>query len=87
MPEWKQERPEWCKFNDCIFLRRAMDSMCGGRLPQPIPHSDDVNTHRFCIVADGDLTYYQVNESDLEWLRWIFDALDGKKTSWLSRHS
>lgn len=87
MPEWKQERPEWCKFNDCIFLRRAMDNMCGGRLPQPIPHSDDVNTHRFCIVDDGNLTYYQVNETDLEWLRWIFDALDGKKTSWLSKHA
>lgn len=28
---------------------------------------------------------YMVNDTDLEWLRWIFDALDGKETSWLSR--
>jgi hypothetical protein len=43
-----------------------------------------MNTHRICIVA-GEVIDLQVNGTDLEWFRWIFDALDGKATSWLSR--
>jgi len=29
----------------------------------------------------------QVNATDLEWFRWVFDALDGKITSWLSKEA
>jgi hypothetical protein len=84
--QWKQERPEWCGHADCIFRRRAMDSFCGGELPAPEPHNGDMNTHRLCIrfEDDGSTVDMQVNATDLGWMRWILDALDGKKTSWLS---
>ena len=87
MQEWKQERPEWCPHvNTCAFLRRAMDSLCGGALPVPESHNNDYNTHRFCQRDgdDGNVYDWQVNATDLEWFRWIFDALDGKSTSWRS---
>ncbi len=88
MTEWKQERPTWCLHQDCQFLRRAMDGMCGGKLEIPMEHEGGFNTHRFCIrCTDNSLQDYQVNDNDLQWFRWIFDALDGKKTSWLSKRA
>jgi hypothetical protein len=88
MTTWKQERPEWCPHTECIFKRRAMDSLCGGELPKPEPHGADFNTHRFCIrepESTPPIWDLQVNGTDLDWLRWVLDALDGKKTSWLSQ--
>jgi len=93
--EWKQERPAWCPHEKhCLFRRRGMDAMCGGELPIPQPHDPGgppVNTHRVCIneiqsaqaprAAIFDL---QVNDADLDWFRWIYDALDGRKTGTLS---
>ncbi len=93
---WKQERPEWCTHKDCIFKRRGMNLLCGGELPEPQSHGkiEGINTHRFCIraprqdnIEQYDLTDLQLNADDLDWFRWIFDALDGKMPSWLSKKS
>ena len=55
-------------------------------MPTPEPHDGDLNTHRLCVKPDtGGVFDLQVNTSDLDWFRWVFDAIDGKKTSWLSR--
>lgn len=85
---WKQRRPDWCPKANCIFKRRAMDSICGGFLPEAIEHAGDFNTFCFCInddeTPDVPVLPLMVNKSDLDWFRWIFDALDGKRTSWLS---
>ncbi len=83
---FKQERPEWCPHNDCIFLRSSQGIMCGGKLPKPTEHNGGINTHHFCLM-EGHESCYEVNASDLDFFRWIFDALDGKKTSWLSKLS
>lgn len=87
--EWKQERPTWCPHQDCIFKRRVMDSICGGHLPKPEPHGADSNDKRFCLNFDDDPSTevfdLQVNDTDLDWFRWVFDAMDGKRTSWLSK--
>ncbi len=89
---WKQERPKWCSFNDCGFKRRVQDAFCCGVLPEPAPHNGDFNDYRICLCGsekhqvDGfNGEHYQVNDTDLEYLRWIFDGLDGKKTSWISK--
>jgi hypothetical protein len=82
---WRQERPTWCPHNSCIFRRRAMDSICGGELAEPEMHGGDQNTHRLCLRSDVETVDFHVNASDLGWLRWIMDALDGQATSWLSR--
>lgn len=83
---WKQERPYWCKHQDCIFKKRHQDALCGGDLPNPESHNGDFNYHRFCIrFNDNDIVDIQVNDSDLDYFRSIFDALDGKKTSWLTK--
>ena len=49
----------------------------------PEPHDGDLNTHRICFKNE-EVIDFQVNVSDLDWFRWVFDAIDGKKTSWLS---
>ncbi len=87
MTEWKQERPMWCHHSDCIFKRRCQDAFCCGELPKPDPHHDDFNYYRICVSGfeDGIGQDYLVNNTDLEYMRWIFDALDGKTTSWISR--
>ncbi len=92
LEEWKQERPSWCPFTNCKFKRRVQDAFCCGDLPEPVPHNADFNHYRICFCGaekyqeDGfSGEYYQVNNTDLGYLRWIFDALDGKKTSWLSQ--
>ena len=81
---WKQERPTWCPHKDCIFKRRVMDAICGGELATPEPHDGGLNTHRVCTQTDQVIDL-QVNETDLEWFRWVYDALDGRQSSWLSR--
>ena len=86
--KYEQVRPKWCKHHSCIFKRRAMDNICGGDLPEPQDHGKckKVNTHRVCIrfEEEGVITDIQLNDTDLDWFRWIFDALDGEKTSWIS---
>jgi hypothetical protein len=85
---WKQERPAWCPHSTCAFRRRAQDAVCGGELPEPILHDGTPNTHRLCLNGadrDGGVLDLQVNRADLGYFRWIFDALDGERTSWLSR--
>jgi len=77
------EKPSWCPHGSCGFLRRVQDSICGGGLPVPEPHCGDMNTHRICIKTK-EVFDLQVNVSDLDWFRWVFDAIDGKKTSGLS---
>jgi hypothetical protein len=52
-------------------------------LPKPEPHDGDVNTHRICINAGEPIFDLQVNASDLLWFRYIFDALDGRSTSFV----
>ncbi len=79
-----QDRPRWCPHQDCIFQRRVLDSICGGELPNPVEHDGDKNTHRVCINADSVFDL-QVNKTDLGWFRWVFDALDGQRSSWLSK--
>ncbi len=51
-----------------------------------MPHDGDVNTHRLCLRL-ADVVDVQVNTTDLDWLRWIFDALDGHESSWLSNRA
>jgi len=86
MTIYKQERPKWCPHQDCIHQRRVMDELCGGKLPKPEPHDADFNTYRICIKTDTVFDL-QVNKTDLDWFRWVFDALDGKSSSWLSQKS
>lgn len=67
-----------------------MDSICGGELPKPEPHDGDFNTHRVCTVFNDEpktVLDLQVNKTDLDWFRWVYDALDGEKTSWLSNRN
>jgi len=81
MTTWKQERPSWCPHSDCLFVRRAMDAMCVGHLPEPIAHDGDFNQHRWCLNGTSDtggVFDLQINDTDLWWFRHMFSALDGK---------
>jgi hypothetical protein len=82
------QRPTWCPHTSCVFKLQTQDVFCGGELPSPEDHDGTPNTHRICIKPDESAPYdLQVNATDLEYMRWIFDSLDGKATSWLSRRS
>lgn len=76
---WKQETPDWCPHRDCLFLRRAMDNICCGRLPKPEPHDAGFNTHRFCLVGvlppTDEIFDLQVNRADIGWFEFIFQAI------------
>ena len=97
MTTHKQERPAWCPHTDCLFQRRAQDALCGGKLPGgDLRETDEfgqvhVNDLRICMnetiqpPPNAKVIDFKVNSSDLDWIRWIFDALDGKETSWLSK--
>lgn len=65
---WKQERPPWCPSPACQFLLHTQQAACVGRLPQPVEHDGDFNTHRLCIHgADDDgnwLSPLMINSSD-----------------------
>ena len=83
----KQERPSWCPHADCAFIRLTDNVACVGKLPIPILHDGVPNTHRLCLKGaadDGGVFDLQINTNDIEHTRWLFDAIDGKKTSWLS---
>ncbi len=85
---YKQERQPWCSHQDCIFRRVALDNACVGALPEPVPHDNDFNHYRIClnrVLPNNEVFDLQVNNTDLDWFRWLFDALDGKQTSWLSK--
>lgn len=92
---YRQERPSWCPHSDCEFKRRAGDSVCGGRLPSVAKETDEhgqyhENDLRLCLnethlAAPAKVVDLKVNKSDLDWMAWIFDGLDGGKRSWLSR--
>jgi len=80
------ERPDWCPHKDCLFQRGVQSCICGGLLPKPEPHDADFNHFRICIRTAGAAPFdLQVNRTDLGYFRWVFDALDGKSTSWLSK--
>jgi hypothetical protein len=76
-----------------------MDSICGGALPAGQANAKE--TDAFGEVHENDVRVcfnethqpppnhkpldFKMNPSDLDWIRFVFDALDGKETSWLSK--
>ncbi len=83
MAKWKQERPDFCPHNDCLFKRRAMDNMCVGNLPEPIEHDGDFNIYRCCLNGTSDTgTVFdlQINDTDIFWFKWLLGALQPKST-------
>ena len=37
-----------------MFIRRTLDTVCAGKLPEPVDHDGVDNTHRLCLVGmDG----------------------------------
>ena len=84
--EWKQERPEWCSQEKCQFLRRVMDDACIGKLDTPEDHEGIDNTHGWCMagVVEDHILHLETNITDIEYMRWLFDAVDDGHSSWLS---
>lgn len=63
--EWEQVKPGWCIHKDCIFLIHTQMKICSGRLPKPVEHDGDYNTHRVCICFGiNDIFDFQVNRTD-----------------------
>ncbi|MBI4642491.1 MAG: hypothetical protein HY743_01850 [Deltaproteobacteria bacterium] len=45
-------RPDWCQNPECLCLTSFDARICLGRLPEPEPHDDLLNTHNLCLEAD-----------------------------------
>jgi hypothetical protein len=59
-------RPEWCGHEECRPIVSFQGKCCGGRLPKPVPHDEDFNTHRLCIeTGDEEIFDLMVNRTDL----------------------
>ena len=76
---YPQRRPAWCPHPDCEFVVvKCLHGMCGGKLPEPVPHDDDFNTHRICLRGAGENDQpfdLQINRTDAWWFRELLDAL------------
>ena len=49
MTVWKNERPDWCPYPNCIFKMNTQNLICTGKLTVPESHDSDENTHRLCF--------------------------------------
>ena len=58
-------KANWCPYKECIVKIKSQNLMCIGRLPKPIPHGADYNTHRFCI--DERETGHGIHDLQLNW--------------------
>ena len=59
------KRPDWCPYNDCILKAQSQGLMCIGKLPEPEPHDDGFNTHRFCL--DERETKHGIHDLQINW--------------------
>lgn len=87
--------------DECVFIRRGQNAMCVGKLKTPTSHGlnhgmeVNINTHCLCLNPEGNVEKniepgdhvfdLQIAEHDCDGIRWMLDAIDGKKTSWRSR--
>ena len=73
-------------FEDVIYLA-GNDFTVGNDFTEPflIINSIGGSLQYYGLNTTYDSVDYLVNNTDLEYMRWIFDALDGKTTSWISR--
>jgi hypothetical protein len=67
-------KPEWCPHADCGFLA-GWQLICGGRLPAPVQHEEDFNTHRICFKLPMEIFDLQVNRSDCWLIGRVLDKL------------
>ena len=66
----KHERPETCQHKDCQFILIFQNSICGGKMPKPLPHDSIINTHRICFLTEEDKKPFdlQINKTDAWWM-------------------
>ena len=60
-------RPERCPHLDCAFINSlGQGAFCKGKLPKPIDHDGQDNTHRLCFLQfDGEVYDFQMNKGDM----------------------
>jgi len=89
--KFKQKKLKWCPHDDCIFKRISQDKICGGELLEPQSHNSGdppINIYRFClrdILPNNETFDFVVHNQDIESMRWVFDSLNEKKTSWMGK--
>lgn len=77
-------RPAWCPLRDnCAFVEQVADKMCCGRPPKPVMHDVVANDMRLCLYFESTEEVFNVaiDKVDLDWFRYLFDRLDGQRTS------
>jgi len=77
--EWKNERPSWCRYPaECVHVIRSQNAICAGRLPEPVAHDGDVDTHRLCLKVNNKAKPFSSilwSRSDAYNLRRVRDAV------------
>lgn len=77
------KRGDWCPHSECGFARQVGGNMCVGHLPKPVLHDGYPNRYRLCLKGaadDGGVFDLQVCDGDLDCLRELFGALQGRET-------
>ena len=69
------KRPERCPHQDCEYIiSLGLEAFCKGKLPKPIDHDGQDNTHRLCFIQfDGDVFDFQMNKGDLYTLKRLIE--------------
>lgn len=76
------ERYKWCPHKTCTPLIGFQGMVCGGRMLGLVPHGDDFNTHRQCILEEegsNKVFDLQVNKNDCFLLAKVVAVLHGDK--------
>ncbi len=84
------ERPSWCPHENCLIFRCFQDTMCSGRLPEPVPHGTDFNDSRICLrhaLPNDEIFDLQINKSDTYWFKLLFEVTGDKLKKTYSRET
>ena len=75
-------RPEWCPHQSCKPIHLSANCICGGQLPEPLPHERDNNTMRLCLKQfdSDDATVFEINHSDILWIERVLYALKERES-------
>lgn len=73
-----KNRPDWCPHKDCKMILNTQNAICSGELPQPVPHGNDENTHRWCFderETGHGIHDMMINKSDAWWMSLHLDKI------------
>lgn len=74
-------RPSWCPHSNCEWVTGGGDPegsgvACAGKMPSPLNHGNDKNTHRLCLKPfDQTPSEFELNRTDVWYFGLVLKSL------------